>query len=176
MPDGSTTDDAVTDHETPDEVSPPVAAPPPLRAPLAVARPSRRSIVAAELSRASATGLTLALVGLDDPSTDDDDAALADTEVRFEARLRETAPGRRVERFADLCFGVFLPGTGGDIDVWAEHAFAHLGKAFPGVAVALGAACFTDTSLSPDQARAHAETALRKSSDLGSPVVFGCDT
>ena len=127
------------------------------------------------MSRASATGLTLALVGLADAPTDDDDDALATTEARFEARLRETAPGRRVERFADLCFGVFLPGTGGDIDVWAETAFAHLGKAFPGVAVALGAACFTDTSLSPDQARAHAETALRRSGDLGEPVVFGGD-
>ncbi len=136
-----------------------------------VARPSRRSILAAELARAGGTGLTLALIDVDDPSVNETN--LADAEAILEARVRAVAPGRRVEQFGDLSYGVFINDTSEAVDTWAEQAFLRLQSAFPGTFVSLGAACFVDTSLSPDQARAQAEKALRKSQETGGPVVYG---
>lgn len=176
-PRSEATPDAAAPVEAPPAEAPPPPQPPPqpppapVPRPPVVARPSRRSILANELARASSTGLTLALIGVDDP--DVTDATLPRAEAQLEARIRGLAPQHRVEQFADLTYGVFIPDTSAAVDEWADKAFRTLSEAYPQSFVGVGAACFVDTSLPPDQARIHAENALGSSFELGRPDVRG---
>jgi hypothetical protein len=137
-------------------------------------RPSRRAIIAEELARSDGRGLTLALVHVDLLGADADEAARAQAEADLETRLREGAQGSRVEQFAEMTFGIFLHDTSEAVDGWVEDVSTRLQGLYPGASLALGAACITDTGLSPEEVRAFAERALTQSYEAGGePVILG---
>ncbi len=137
-------------------------------------RPSRRAIIAEELARIGDAGLTLALVYVDALDADAGEDLRAQAEASFERRLKDAAPGSRVEQFAEMTFGVFLHDTSEAVDAWVEDAAQHLRADYPGARIAFGAACVTDTGRSPEEVRAFAERALAQSYEAGGePVILG---
>ena len=136
------------------------------------------ALVAAEMDKAGAMGLALALVHANANPADHealDGDALAEAEADLRARLADALPeGDRLERFGDHTFAVFLSDTSAALDRWADALHARLCEAYPEGHVAVGAVVHDGLApLTADDLRGHALRALTTSFDEGQPVVLG---
>lgn len=141
------------------------------------APPPRRAIIEEEMeaARAASDALSLALVHLNraeaiarrGPDT------VETTERRMRARLKQEAPGQRIERFGELTYGIFLRKGADAVEDWAvdvQEALSGETGALEG-GVSVGIAVRGPSHDDPERLRADAIEALREAYETGTCTI-----
>ena len=136
----------------------------------------RREIIAEEMEAADAAseGLALVLVHLNRAQSiaRQGESAVYSAERRLSARLRQAAPGQRVERFGELTYGIFVRGGVDDVESWAadlQTAMAQeTGELEGGVSVGVAV---RGPRHDPQALRADATEALREAFETGTCTI-----
>jgi len=136
----------------------------------------RREIIAEEMEAADAAAedLALILVHLNraESIARQGESAVHSAERRLSARLRQAAPGQRVERFGELTYGIFVRGGVDDVESWAadlQTAMAReTGELEGGVSVGVAV---RGSRHDPQALRADATEALREAFETGTCTV-----
>lgn len=137
--------------------------------------PTRRSIIAEEMSRARAQdhALALALVYRADAEEVAEDGADAVAAAERELRLHlEDHPHHgRIERFGEQMYGVFLHEELDVLEAWADDVRDRAAE--KGIPLAIGVAQLGERHADADALRADAANALQEAFAAQEPVVIG---
>lgn len=141
------------------------------------APPPRRAIIKEEMEAAqeASDDFALALVHLNRAEAIARRGAdtVATTERRMRARLKQEAPGQRIERFGELTYGIFLRKGPDAVESWAvdmQEALSTETGALEG-GVSIGVAVRGPSHNDPERLRADAIEALREAYETGTCTI-----
>ncbi|MFB6098170.1 MAG: GGDEF domain-containing protein, partial [Salinibacter sp.] len=137
----------------------------------------RRELIAEEMEAAQTTeeDLALALVHLNraESIARRGEEAVTSAEHLFQARLEQLLPGRRIERFGELTYGIFFRDGADAVEPQVAKLESMMaqeeGELEGGVSV--GVAVWNEPDEAPEALRTEATEALREAYETGTPTI-----